>query len=186
MEVKNTKLLFLYRTCFFRFATFITNNKDLKLIVNALNIKNRRKRIEYIYDEAIKIINKYYYMDLCKFENNRCIAQRKMDLDRINGCCRLCTLVTDKGCPSANMACKLIYCKTALGNVKELKFKDISILKCLSLKERLILRSDFFETREEVINDIYYGIILYGLKAAYREFRRGIYYKIKNLKQKKD
>lgn len=174
MEVKNTRLLFLYRTCLFKFTRFSTNNKDLELIVNALNIKNRRKRIEYVYDEAINIINKYYYMDLCNFQNNKCIVQRKTNSDRINGCCRMCNLVTETGCPSSNLACKLLYCKTALGNVKQLKFKDISILKCLSLEQRIILRSDFFETREEIITDLYYGIVLYGIKSAYKEIKRSI------------
>lgn len=63
MEVKSTKLLFLYRSFLFRFVKFETKNNDLKNIVQALNIKTRKARIEFVYDEAIKYINKYYSKD---------------------------------------------------------------------------------------------------------------------------
>ena len=174
MKLKNAKFLFLYRSFLFRFVNFKTDNVDLKLIVNALNIKKRKKKIEYIYDESVKIINKYYSKDLCQFKNNQCIAQRKYKSSSINGCCKMCTLVTDKGCPSSNLSCKLIYCKTALGNLKKLKMKDIPLLKCLSLKERIILKGAYFETRQEVINDIYFGIIIFGIKTVIKEIKRDI------------
>ena len=174
MKLKNTRLLFLYRSFAFKFVTFETDDKDLQLIVNALNIKNRKKKIEYIYDESIKIINKYYSKDLCQFKNNQCIAQRKQKSNSINGCCKMCTLVTNKGCPSVNLACKLVYCKTALGNLKKLKMKDIKLLKCLSLKERIILKGSYFEMRDEVINNMYYGIIIFGVKSLIKEIKRDI------------
>ena len=102
MKLKSTKLLFLYRSFLFRFVKFKTNNNNLKNIVHALNIKKRKTRIEYVYDEAIKYINKYYSDDLCRFKNNQCIAQRKGNKKGSFGCCRNCPLVTDKGCPSSN------------------------------------------------------------------------------------
>lgn len=157
IEVKNLKLLFIYRLCFFKKVNFVTKNNNYSNIVNALNIKNNRKRIEYVYDEAIKHINKYYSNDLCKFENNQCIVQRNNKSDKINGCCMRCHLLTENGCSSINLPCKLIYCKTALGNVKLLKFSEIEILKCLSFERRMILRASFFNTRDEILNDMTYG-----------------------------
>ena len=41
MELKNTKLLFLYRSILFKFIKFETKDKNLKPIVKALNIKNK-------------------------------------------------------------------------------------------------------------------------------------------------
>ncbi len=48
---------------------------------------------------------------------------------------------------------------------------DINILKCLSLTQRIILKTDFYSTKEEIINDLYYGILLYGFRSFYREIK---------------
>ena len=169
MKIKNTKLLFIYRHSIFKIFSFETDNKDLQNITKALNIKKRKDRIEYVYDEAIKYINNYYSEDLCKFKNGKCIVQRQNKKDGINGCCRYCHLVTEKGCPSANLACKLLYCKTALGNIKLLKLREIPILKCLSIWQRSILKGSFFETKEEVIKDLYYGPVYSAFKNIFKE-----------------
>lgn len=166
MRIKSIKLIFIYRSILFKKIKFKTDNKDLKDIVKALNIKNKRDRIAYVYDEAVKVINKYYSKDLCQFKDGKCIAQRNND--NINGCCRLCHLVTDKGCPSVNLPCKLIYCKSALGNMRLLKFNDIKILKCLSLSQRLVLRSSFFMTREQIIDDMCHGILISTIRNIFK------------------
>lgn len=171
INLKNIKYLFLYQSFLFKKVVFETDDKSLLSIVKALNIKNKLLRIEYIYDEGIKYINNYYSDDLCKFEDNKCIAQRKNGNEYINGCCRKCPIVTDNGCPSSNLVCKLVYCKTALGNIKLLKFNEIPILKCLSIKQRMILRSSFFNTREEILNDLYYGLIYSLIRGLKKEIR---------------
>ena len=168
MELKNTKLLFIYRSFLFRFVEFQTKNTDLENIVHALNIKKRKQRIEFVYDEAIKAINTYYSNDLCKFIDNKCIAARKYKKDQINGCCRLCAYQNNTGCKVNNLSCKLFYCKAALENIKELNINDIEILKCLNKRQRFILKSDYFSTREEVINDLYYGVIIATIRISYR------------------
>lgn len=175
LELKNIKLLFLYRSFLFKFVKFRTKDRDLVTIVKALNIKKRKFRIEYVYDEAVKYINKYYSDDLCKFENNQCIAQRKDGNGNTNGCCRMCPIVTDKGCPSSNLACKLVYCKTALGNLKLLKLHDIRILRCLSFFQRVILRGSFFNTREEILKDLNYGIVYGVIRGLMKELRLDVY-----------
>ena len=52
----------LYRSILYNRVTFELNNDTYHItpIIKALNIKNRKKRIEYIYDEAIKTIDDYY------------------------------------------------------------------------------------------------------------------------------
>ena len=171
LEVKSIKLMFLYRNLKFKSIEFYTNNKEYKEIVKILNIKDRRNRLEYIYDEAVKYINKYYSEDLCKFENGQCIVQRKNNGQDYNGCCKRCPLVTDKGCPSVNLPCKLIYCKTALKNIKKLKFSDILILKCLTLGQQMVLRSSFFHTREEILRNLNYGLIY----SVFMSFKRCVF-----------
>lgn len=175
IKINDTKLLFIYRTFLFRFCTFNTDKDDMKAIVNALNIKNRKKRITYIFDEAIRTLNTYYSEDLCKFEDGKCIVQREKNINRVNGCCRLCPIVTDKGCPSVNITCKLIYCKRAIGNIKLLDINDIKILKCLSFVSRLIILSDTFSTREEVIKDLYYGPLYAIPRGLVKEIKHFVY-----------
>ena len=171
--LKSDKLVFLYRSFLFKFKgiEFETCDEKLAVIVKALNIKERKERIAYVYDEAIKYINVYYAEDLCRFENNQCIAQRKLGTGHTNGCCRTCHLVTDKGCPSSNLSCKLIYCKTALGDMKLLKLRDIPVLKCMSLFQRMILKGDFFNAREEILSDLNYGVIYWVMKEIYKDIR---------------
>lgn len=45
--------------------------------------------------------------------------------------------------------------------MKLLKLREIPILKCLSLSQRIILKGSFFQTREEVIKGLYYIMVLY-------------------------
>jgi len=170
IEIKNTRLLFLYRSIFFKlnFIHFYTDDKNLKSIVEALNIKKRRKRIIYVYEDAIRFLNNYYKDDICDFKGNKCFVQRKIKSNWINGCCMMCPLVTDKGCPSSNITCKLIYCKEAKKKIKTLKVWDIKILKCLSPVQRFMILAATFSSKEEAINDAYYGPI-YGML---RNFKR--------------
>lgn len=179
LEVKGTRLLFLYRSFLFRGVEFYSKNKKLKTVVNALNIKNRKERIEYIYDEGVNYINKYYSDDLCQFKDGQCIAQRKDGSGHKNGCCRYCRIVTENGCPSSNLSCKLIYCKTALGNIKLLRLRDIPILKCLSITQRMILKASFYYTREEILKDLNYGIIYSLLRTLVNELKLDIH-KLRN------
>ncbi|MBR2841082.1 MAG: hypothetical protein IKF01_04340 [Bacilli bacterium] len=169
MKIRSKKLLFLYRSILFKRVVFETDYPELNEIVCALNIKNRYKRYNYVYDETVKWINKYYKNDLCMFKDNQCIVQRKTG--KINGCCMYCPIVTENGCPSQNIACKLIYCKTALKNLKPLKLGEIPVVKCIPFTRRLILRSDFFQTKEKVLDDLKLPIFIYCLKTIFRNLK---------------
>lgn len=177
MKIKNTKLLFLYRSPLFKFTKFKTDNKDLIDITEALNIKKRKQRITYIYDKAIEYINNYYTKDLCQFKDNMCIAARVNHTGLKNGCCRLCMYQNNKGCKVNNISCKLFYCETALKNIKKLEIKDIPILKVLSPTQRFMLQSCFFTKREDVINDLYYGILISTVRLTIRMIKQYKYVK---------
>lgn len=138
-----------------------TKDKDILLQGEAISIKNRVKRIEFIIENGCNYIDNYYKdSPLCKFKNNKCECHRKKNLNYINGCCRYCKYQSNKGCTTKNVACKLFNCTYVDYNgKKKLEFKDINILKCLSIRQRYILSNTYFTKLEDVSKDLYYGPI---------------------------
>ena len=155
--------LFFYKSFIFKKMHFTveTNFEEVKPIINALNIKKRKERIIYIYDEACNQIDKHYQnKNICGFKNNKCYVQQKLQNGTINGCCRMCLYQSTKGCTTKNLTCKLFTCSEVEKRCKVIKFDDLKILNLLSFRNRMILKSDYFSKREDVIKDLYYGSIL--------------------------
>jgi hypothetical protein len=147
------------------------HNKDITIIEKSLNIKKRKQRITYLYDEIVKYLNEYYKDNICDFKDNQCFVQRENKSNNKYGCCLNCKYVKDGvGCISSNISCKLTYCRSAKKKLKIIKLKDIPYSNCLTILQRFILKNDYFSTREQVINDLYYGIIYYLV----RSFIKGI------------
>ena len=152
--------LFFYKSFIFKKTKFTveTNYEEVKPIINALNIKKRKPRITYIYDEACKQIDNHYKnKNICGFKNNKCYVQQKLQNGTINGCCRMCLYQSTKGCTTKNLTCKLFTCSEVEKRCKVIKFDDLKILNLLSFRNRMILKSDYFSKREDVIKDLYYG-----------------------------
>ena len=152
--------LFFYKSFIFKktYFTVETNFEEVKPIINALNIKKRKERIIYIYDEACNQIDKHYQnKNICGFKNNKCYVQQKLQNGTINGCCRMCLYQSAKGCTTKNLTCKLFTCSEVEKRCKVIKFDDLKILNLLSFRNRMILKSDYFSKREDVIKDLYYG-----------------------------
>lgn len=165
-------LLFLYRSLIFRFVHFeLEEDKyDVEPIVKALNIKNKKARITFIYQTACQQIDNYYQdKNICEFENNKCLAQRNSN--KINGCCRICEYRTGGSCLVHNLACKLFYCDEVSQKHKILNFNDLPILKCLNKRQRFMIKSDYFSLEKDVINDLYYGILIGTVRVSYRFLR---------------
>ena len=155
--------LFFYKSFIFKKTHFTveTNFEEVKPIINALNIKKRKPRIIYIYDEACNQIDKHYQnKNICGFKNNKCYVQQKLQNGTINGCCRMCLYQSTKGCTTKNLTCKLFTCSEVEKRCKVIKFDDLKILNLLSFRNRMILKSDYFSKREDVIKDLYYGSLL--------------------------
>ena len=180
----------LYKSILFRFCKFETNSKDEQdlIIVNALNIKNRRKRIAYVYDATCDYIDNFYQgKNICGFKNCQCYVQRARKEGLTNGCCRVCLYQTDKGCPTKNLACKLSNCSEVYSRCKVITYKDLKTLKVLSLRQRHFVKSDFFSLREDVLKDLYtYGIICSGLRMIIRIIKNFIIFKYHQKKQIKN
>lgn len=141
-----------------------TNNSKVLQIIKGLNIKNRRKRITYVYNTACNIIdNNTKGLNICGFKKNKCYIQQIKNNGKCNGCCRLCKYQNSNGCPTKNLACKLFNCSEVKKRYKTIEYKDLDILRLLSLKNRLIVKSDYFSTREDVLKDLYAFTLTYSI-----------------------
>lgn len=139
-------------------------NDKIQQMINGLNIKNRYKRITYVYDTACNIIDSNTKgLNVCGFKNNKCYIQQKQNNGKCNGCCRLCKYQNSNGCSTKNLACKLFNCSEVKKRYKTVEYKDLDILKLLSLKNRLIVKSDYFATREDVLKDLYAFTLTYSI-----------------------
>lgn len=128
--------LFFYKKIWFKKTNFIldSNFEELKPIVEALNIKNRKQRITYIYDTACQQIDDHYQnKNICGFKNNKCYVQQKLKNGTINGCCRCCMYQSPKGCTTKNLTCKLFTCSEVEKRCQVIKFDDLKILNLLSI-----------------------------------------------------
>lgn len=162
---KNDSFLLLYKSTFFKYFKFETDSNDIQdiIIVKALNIKNRKKRITFIYDSTCDYIDNFYKnKNICGFKNCQCYVQRKNNNNLKNGCCRKCIYITDNGCVTKNLACKLFNCSEVYCRRKVIKFEDLRILKLLSLRQRLIIKADYFSLREDVLKNLYSYSIIYS------------------------
>ena len=164
--------LFFYKSFIFKKTTFTVETKyeQIKPIIKALNIKKRKDRITYIYDEACRQIDNHYKnKNICGFKNNKCYVQQKLNNGTINGCCRLCKYQSEKGCKTVNLTCKLFTCSEVEKRCKKITFDDLKILNLLSYRNKMILKSDYFSKRENVIKDLYYGsVILWAIRIIIR------------------
>ncbi|MBS5863146.1 MAG: hypothetical protein KIC54_00470 [Clostridium sp.] len=158
-----------YKAFIYKNTEFIYNGEiqEIKDIIEALNKKTRLQKLAYIYDKSCEQIDKKFEGEnICGFQCNQCIAQRKHNLKEKNGCCRVCRLQTSTGCPSKNLTCKLFFCDEVKNKYEVITFKDLKLLKLLTRRQRLILKFDLFSTREEVLTDLYIGFVTI---AAFRE-----------------
>lgn len=171
------KKIKLYKRLIYRNTIFKTNSKDIDIqrIIKGLNIKNRKERITYVFDESCKMLdNQTKNINICGFDKNKqCIVQRNNKSNHICGCCRLCEYVTLNGCPSKNVACKLFNCSEVTKNYNTLKYKDLYLLKLLNFKQRQIIKSNYFTIREEALKDLYSYSIFYSFyRMIKRQFKR--------------
>ncbi len=181
------KKMKIYNSFLFKNVRFKTNLDDVTCIniVNALNIKNKKNKIEYIYNTACDEIDSFYKdKNICNFNSeNKCINQQNHNSPNCNGCCRLCLNQSNNGCTTCNLSCKFFYCDIINKKYKVLKINDISILKLFTLRQRLILKQDFFSTKEQILRDLYIGsILIFEYTIGIRTFIN--YLKFKKLKRK--
>jgi len=121
---------------------------------------------DYICDELDK---KFADNSICQFENDRCIVNRKYyNKDKIMGCCysfkyngiqfsdiKLCQHQKNSRCDVKCMGCKLFTCSYLKKHGIKFSLENMPIaLAFFNKKQREILRTTFFVSREEVLNKL--------------------------------
>lgn len=171
----------LYKSILFNCINFESKciDKQINIIIKGLNIKNRKQRIMFIYDEACRLIdNKSNGKNICGFKNCRCICHRKQNLNYYYGCCRMCRYKTDNGCPTKNLACKLFNCSFINNKHDVIEYNQLKVLKLLSIRQRFLVKSDYFALREDVLKDLYsYSFIYSSIKIIFRLVINVVYIK---------
>lgn len=133
----------------------------LKDIETAINIKNRRKQIEFIYDKVCDYLDfNFIKNNQCLFIHNQCVSDRGKKYKKDCGCCRskngmLCTYLKDGRCTIRNMGCKFFVCPTLKKLGITYKTTDFPLLKYFcSFRQRTVLRYTIFVPKEKVIERV--------------------------------
>lgn len=170
-------------------------NDDILNCLIALNIEDKKERYLYIYNTIFSSLDKLWKKyNPCDFCNNLCIATREHKyIQQDDGCCysfeytdslfspsfitnkQKCKYLGDnKQCTTQNLSCKFFTCKY-LKKYKNfnLQMKDyLLIMAFFNAKQQLILKYNFFHSKEEIINKLLEEnsshFILYYLKSKYR------------------
>ena len=153
----------LYYNTFFAFENNI-DNEMVDFIISALNIKNRKKRIDFIYEKSCYLIDeKNKGINTCGFKKNKCFVQRKLKNGKCNGCCRKCIYQTKEGCSTKNLTCKLFNCSEVKKRYNVIEYKDLKLLKLLSLKNQILIKIEYFSKREDILKDLYTYTLTYAI-----------------------
>ena len=147
-------------------------DEDLTNCIKATNIDDKNKRNEFIYDVMCNILDKKWNSNIpCNFCNNRCIASRNNFMDKeYDGCCysferkrfgkvlkeKFIHLQNDKTCDTKNISCKLFTCDYLKKNkIFNTNYDDYLLLRLFfNKKEKLIIKYNFFKTKEEVLRKL--------------------------------
>ena len=162
------KKLFIYKSILYYNTFFVLenniNNEMVEAIINAFNIKKRKERIDFIYDKSCYLIDeKNKGINTCGFKNNKCFVQRKLKNGKCNGCCRKCIYQTKEGCSTKNLTCKLFNCSEVKKRYNVIEYKDLKLLKLLSLKNQILIKIEYFSKREDILKDLYTYTLTYAI-----------------------
>ena len=160
---------------------------DIINCITAILMKTDSKKYEFIYDTVCDYLDSQFHnCNLCDFKNDQCVANRaKRPAHQFMGCCysfnyaklldfrllkdvKLCQYMQNRTCATKNITCKLFTCKYL--KEKNIKFDThkLLLLDCFfNKKQHDIIQSNFFRTREEILqklqeknHDLYYWYIL--------------------------
>ena len=168
-KVRNSKVI----------ASIYNNNSVYCLdIINALKVielPSIKEKYEFIYDTVCQYLdNKFHTCNFCDFKNDTCILNRKGHPSghKTMGCCysfdysgpfeltwvknvKLCKYLKNKSCTTKNISCKLFTCKILKKNNIYFNTHKILLLDCFfNLKQHEIIRSNFFRTKEEILQKL--------------------------------
>lgn len=132
--------------------------RDIKDLESAINIKDKKKRYNYIYDTICKYLDERINTNYCQFKNDICIKYRKKGSNHKNGCCECkgrgkCEYLIDGKCTMKScMACKLFVCPTLRRMGIKQNINDFVLAKYFfDKKEKNILEFSYWTPKEEVM-----------------------------------
>ena len=133
--------------------------RDFITIMMAINIKDKYKRYEYIYDTVCSYLDEEIKTkNYCEFINDICIRDRLKGSNHKNGCCEcvgrgkcrylINSICTEKSC----MACKLFTCKTLSDRGIKYNINSFLLIKYFfTNKQKDILRFSYWTPKEIVL-----------------------------------
>ena len=144
---------------------YVTENNivDKKLIdiievVHAINLKDIRKRFNYIYDTMCYKLDERRKRNYCQFENGICIKDRNKGSIHRNGCCECkgrgkCKYLVDGVCTlDLCFACKLFTCNTLKKMGLSQSINDFLLTKYFfTNKQKDILQFSYWTPKEVVM-----------------------------------
>lgn len=137
---------------------------DIIKCLKAVLIKEKREKIEYIYDQVCEELDEEFAKNnYCDFKDDVCIGKRNCSERVTMGCChkfkhpitmngelKECPYLVDKHCSTQCITCKLFTCNAI--KVK-FKLKDIPLIECFfNPIQKLIVKTNFFTKREKIID----------------------------------
>lgn len=154
------------------------NVRQVSLLVNALNIKNKKERLSFMYDRACDLLDvDFYKKNVCEFKCGKCITDR-LNNNLGGGCCcdskdhkGMCMYLSKDGCKIRCLTCKLHICRTLKKKGYRYRINDIYMLKyLLNFKQKIMLYNDFFMTKEEILKDLNRNSLIMWLFSKKRKF----------------
>lgn len=157
----NKHFKLLYKNKMYDKEVNIKQIKQISQVVEALNINNKKRKYEYVYDKACEVLDSSFYgKNVCEFRNNKCIHDRVHNASE-DGCCRnnkgnkKCMYLDNHLCTIKCLACKFHICHCIREKGLKYKVNDILVLKyILNIKQKIMIYNNFFMTKEENIKDL--------------------------------
>ncbi|MFA5602213.1 MAG: hypothetical protein WDA21_00530 [Bacilli bacterium] len=136
-----------------------SKSKEISHILNAFNIKDIRKKYEYIYDTVCDCLDNLFMNNkYCDFCNDKCNANREgCTRHSNNGCCyirgKLCKHLKNHSCTIKCISCKLFVCRYLKRNAIKIKVNDIKLLKYFfNRKQKEIIEYSFYTPKDKIID----------------------------------
>ena len=131
---------------------------SLNDILLVFNIKDKKKRLNFIYDKMCDYLDLDFVVNnKCLFKNNKCVSDRNKSYNKNCGCCRaksgeLCKFLINNRCSIRNLGCKFFICPTLKKRGLKYRNRDFPIFNYFcSFREKIVLRYTIFVPKEKVI-----------------------------------
>lgn len=155
---------------------FKNDTTQLLMCINAFNIKNKDKRLEYVYDSLCDFHdNLYINSNVCEFDKDGlCACQREYHHPASkNGCCGLCTYMGKNGCTIKSLACKSFFCRYITKKKSIPNYKKNKLYKYfLSGPQKEIASINYWNTKEENLRIMRKNSFIYNSFRKVKKMKR--------------